>query len=69
MNPRVFSQAGFSRRKVPSTPAMHSMSGDASKSVASSASARFLSANWPIWLPTVASISRSSVVRDGRSPG
>ena len=36
------------------------MSGEVSKSVASSASVRFLSANWPIWLPMVASISRSS---------
>ena len=36
------------------------MSGEVSNSVASSASVRFLSANWPIWLPMVASISRSS---------
>ena len=39
---------------------MHSMSGDVWKSVSSSALARLRSANWPIWLPTVASIARSS---------
>ncbi len=60
VKPRVFSQAGFSRRNTPSTPAMQSMSEDVSKRVASSASARLRSTNWPTWLPIVASISRSS---------